>query len=322
MKGKIGLEEHFALPDSLGDMPGGQPDLGLLTRQLLDMYELRVEEMDRHGMDMMILSLNSPAIQYTVDPAKAVDLARRCNDHLAETIARHPKRFRGFAALPMQDPDAATEELERCVKDLGFLGALVNGYSQIGSLSNAVYLDDKRYWSFWGKVEELDVPFYLHPRNPLKEWQGSFEGHPWLLASAWAFTAETATHALRLMCSGLFDAYPKLTLLLGHLGECIPHHIWRTQRRMERDPRPKPFARSLFDYLTENVYITTSGNFFTPALDNCITVMGADRVMFSTDYPFEPVGAAAEWFDALEMEEETKRKIGRDNAIRLFKLDM
>jgi len=273
-------------------------------------------------MDMMILSLNSPAIQQAHVPSEAVDLARRCNDHLAETITRFPTRFRGFAALPMQDPDAATVELERCVKDLGFLGALVNGYSQVDSPDNAVYLDDKRYWPFWAKVEELDVPFYLHPRDPMVQWQGSFAGHPWLLASAWAFTAETATHALRLFCSGIFDAYPRLTLLLGHLGECIPHHVWRTQRRMDRDPRPRPFKRSMFDYLTQNTYITTSGNFFTPALINCISVMGADRVMFSTDYPFEPVGAAAEWFDALDLDEETMRKIGRENAVRLFKLNV
>ncbi len=320
MKGKIGIEEHFALPDTLEGMPAGQSNLNALSQRLLDMFAMRIEEMDKHGMDMMILSLNSPAIQETHVPARAVDLAKRCNDHLAETIQRHPTRFRGFAALPMQDPDAAIRELERCVRDLGFLGALVNGYSQIDSPSNAVYLDDKRYWPFWAKVSELNVPFYLHPRDPLPEWQRIYEGHPWLLAATWGFTVETATHALRLMCSGIFDKHPNLTLILGHLGECIPHHIWRSQNRLERDPRPKPFKKPLGDYLRENVYITTSGNFFTPALVNCITVMGPDRVMFSTDYPFEPVGKAAAWFDNIEMDEAVRRKIGRDNAVRLFNL--
>lgn len=320
MLGKIGLEEHFAVEETVGHIPAGLKNAEERKKKLLDIFNMRVAEMDKYGMDLMILSLNSPAIQETCNAREAVDLARRCNDHLAECIARRPDRFRGFAALPMQDPEAAIEEMERCVKDYGFKGALVNGYSQIGSPDTAVYLDDKRYWPFWAKMQELDVPFYLHPRNPMKDQRKIYDGHPWLMAAAWAFTVETATHMLRLLCSGIFDEYPKLKLIVGHLGECVPFHSWRTQNRLNRDPRPRPFKLTIQEYLKRNVYVTTSGFCSTPALINTIAEMGVERVMFSTDYPFETVEDAATWFDNAEIPEVIRAKIGRENARALFNL--
>lgn len=320
MQGKIGLEEHFAVDETVGHIPAGLTNADERRRRLLDIFTTRIEEMDRNGMEMMILSLNSPAVQEEWDAAKAVDLARRCNDHLAEAVARRPDRFQGFAALPMQDPDMAARELERCMRELGFKGALVNGFSQIGSPDNAVYLDDPRYRPFWATVEALNAPFYLHPRNPMASQCRMYEGHPWLMAAAWAFTVETATHALRLLCSGIFDAYPGLTLILGHLGECLPHTLWRTQNRLNRDPREKPFKKPLPHYLRHNVLVTTSGNFRTPALRNVIEEMGVERVLFSTDYPFETVHDAATWFDNAEMTGAERQAIGRDNAIRIFNL--
>ena len=320
MQGKIGLEEHFAVEETVGHIPAGLTNAADRGRRLLDMFDMRIDLMDKNGMDLMILSLNSPAIQETYNAKEAVELARRCNDHLADTIARRPDRFRGFAALPMQDPDAAIVELERCVKELGFKGALVNGYSQIGDPDTAVYLDDARYRDFWAKMQELDVPFYLHPRNPMPDQTKIYEGHPWLMAAAWAFTVETATHALRLLCSGIFDENPRLKLLLGHLGECIPLHAWRTQNRFNRDPRPRPFKHDLFYYLRNNVWVTVSGNYRTPALINTIAEMGADRIMFATDYPFETVEDACTWFDNAEISEEERQMIGRTNAIKLFNL--
>ena len=233
MQGKIGLEEHFAIPDTLSDSKGFLADSTWpeLESRLIDMQERRIREMDAHGMQMMILSLNAPAIQAIWEPKKATDVARRANDFLAREVAKRPDRFRALAALAMQDPDGATRELQRCVKELGFVGSLVNGFSQINDPNSMVYLDDKRYAGFWAEHDKLDVPFYLHPRNPLPSAAQIYEGHPWLLGPTWAFGQETAVHALRLMASGLFDRHPKLQIIIGHLGEGLPYSIWRVDNR-------------------------------------------------------------------------------------------
>ena len=173
-------------------------------------------------MQLSILSLVAPGIQAIPNVSEAISGARRANDHLAESIAKYPKRLKGFAAIPLQDPQAAAQELTRCVKELGFCGALANGFSQVGEADSAVYYDLPRYRPFWATVEQLGVPFYLHPREPLVTRQQAYEGHPWLVGSAWGFGAETAVHALRLMGSGLFDEYPKLRIIVGHLGEGVP----------------------------------------------------------------------------------------------------
>ncbi|HYL22871.1 MAG TPA: amidohydrolase family protein, partial [Burkholderiales bacterium] len=194
MQGKIGLEEHFAIRETLQDSKGFLADATWpeLESRLLDIQERRLAEMDRHGMQMMILSLNAPAIQAIADPRKALDLTRRANDFLAAEVAKRPGRFQALAALAMQDPDGATRELARCVKELGFRGALVNGFSQVGDPDSMVYLDDARYRGFWAECERLDVPFYLHPRNPLPSASQIYQGHPWLLGPTWAFAQETA----------------------------------------------------------------------------------------------------------------------------------
>ncbi|MBI4275604.1 MAG: amidohydrolase family protein, partial [Rhizobiales bacterium] len=169
MLGKIGLEEHFAIPETLNDSKGFLPEnlWPELQGRLLDIQDRRIREMDKHGVEMMILSLNAPAIQAIPDAAKADDIARKANDFLAEQVRKRPDRFQALAALPMQNPDLAIKELQRCVKDLGFKGALVNGFSQVGDKDTGVYYDLKQYWPFWETVERLAVPFYLHPRVAL-----------------------------------------------------------------------------------------------------------------------------------------------------------
>ena len=322
MNGKIALEEHFALPETLDDSTGYAVGgaWSLLERRLLDLDQDRISEMDRHGIGYAIVSLNSPAIQAIPDPARAIEVARRANDVLAEAVARHPDRLGGFAALPMQDPDAATDELTRAVKDLGFKGALVNGFSQVGDADTVVYYDDPGYASFWARVEALDVPFYLHPREPLPGREPIYDGHPWLLGPVWAFGAETAVHALRLMCSGLFDRHPDLTLILGHLGEGLPYNAWRIDHRMRKMPKGVPARRTITEYLRSNVFLTTSGNFRTPALLDAIAEVGSLRILFSVDYPFEETADAAAWFDHVDLPEGDRRRMGRDNAIALFEL--
>jgi 2,3-dihydroxybenzoate decarboxylase len=320
MKSKIGLEEHFALEDTLGDSENfvGKDTWRVLRSQLLDVQEMRLREMDENGIEMMLLSLNSPAVQAVYDVPAAVELARRTNDVLAEQVAKNPKRFAAFAALPMQDPEHAARELERCVRTLGFKGALVNGYSQVQSADNAVYYDLKQYWDFWQVVEQLDVPFYLHPREPSE--RKAYSGHPWLIGPAYGFGAETALHALRLIGSGLFDRYPALKIILGHLGEALPFTLYRIDERIAWSPLGYPAKKKISEYFAENFYITTAGNFRTQSLVNSILEIGADRILFSTDYPFEEVRKAANWFDNASISEADRFKIGRENALRLFRL--
>jgi len=326
MKGKIGLEEHFAIEETLMDSAGFVPESYWkeLSARLLDIHDTRLRLMDAHGMEMMLLSLNAPTVQAIPDPRVADEVARRANDYLAEQVAKRPNRFQGLAALPMQDPDLAARELQRCVKELGFRGALVNGFSQVREEISAVYYDLKQYWPFWAEVEKLDVPFYLHPRNPLPSMAPIYDGHPWLLGPTWAFAQETAVHALRMMASGLFDEYPKLDIVLGHLGEGLPYNMWRIDNRNAwvKAPPRYPAKKKLAEYFQANFHLTTSGNFRTQTLIDAILEIGADRILFSTDWPFENVDHASDWFDVCSISEADRVKIGRTNAVKLFKLGL
>jgi predicted TIM-barrel fold metal-dependent hydrolase len=327
MKGKIALEEHFAIPDTLQDSNGFLPDeiWTELSGRLLDIHGKRLRQMDEQGIEMMLLSLNAPAIQAIPDVKKANELAKKANDFLAEEVAKRPDRFQGLAALPMQDPDLATRELQRCVKDLGFVGSLVNGFSQAGDPNVPIYYDLKQYWPFWAENEKLDVPFYLHPRNPLPQDSRIYEGHPWLLGPTWAFGQETAVHALRLMASGLFDAHPNLKIVLGHMGEGLPYSMWRIDNRNGWTlhlPHKYPAKKKLSEYFHSNFWLTTSGNFRTQTLIDAILEIGADHILFSTDWPFENIDHAAIWFDAASISENDRLKIGRTNCIDLFKLKL
>jgi 2,3-dihydroxybenzoate decarboxylase len=325
MQGKVALEEHFAIAETLQDSAGFAPeaDWPELKGRLLDIQDRRLREMDAHGIEMMLLSLNAPAVQAIPSLEKANEIARRSNDFMAEQIARQPKRFAGLAALPMQTPELATRELTRCVQELGFCGALVNGFSQVADNPSGIYYDVKAYWPFWAEVERLDVPFYLHPRNPLPKDAAIYEGHRWLLGPSWAFGQETAVHALRLMGSGLFDAHPGLNIVLGHMGEGLPYSMWRidNHNKWMRVQNSYPAKRQIGEYFRENFYITTSGNFRTQTLIDAMLEIGADRILFSTDWPFENIDHASDWFDAAPISEIDRQKIGRDNARSLFKLD-
>lgn len=327
MNGKIALEEHFAIADTLQDSAGFVPGTFWveLQERLLDIHDRRLRLMDEHGIEISVLSLNAPAVQAIPDRRRATEVARIANDVLAEEVAKRPDRFRGFAALPLQDPDAAADELHRCVEQLGFVGALVNGFSQdaaSGDGREPLYYDLDRYLPFWGEVAALDVPFYLHPRNPLPEDSRIYEGHPWLLGPTWGFAQETAVHALRLIGSGLFDAYPSLRIVIGHMGEGIPAMLYRIDHRNRwvTAPHTHRAQRRFVDYFRENFYITTSGNFRTQSLIDAVLEVGADRILFATDWPFENIDHAAEWFDAASIADADREKIGRTNSLDLFRL--
>jgi 2,3-dihydroxybenzoate decarboxylase len=320
MHNKIALEEHFAIEDSLREsaeyaVPG---QWNVLERRLIDLDGERLEEMDKSGVAFAILSLNAPGVQSMFDAKKAVDYARRANDVLAAAVGRHPSRYAGFAAVSLQNPDAACQEVTRAVRELKFKGVMVNGFSQIGDEKTIVYGDDARYRPFWATVADLGVPIYLHPRDPLPERVTFYDGHPWLRGASWAFGVETATHALRLIASGIFDAHPNLTLILGHLGEMLPYCIWRFDHRVTKRPREIPARKTFTEYMRRNVYVTTSGNYHTNTLKCAIEELGVDRVMFSVDYPFEECQEAATWFDTCGLPQDVLEKVGRTNAAQLF----
>jgi predicted TIM-barrel fold metal-dependent hydrolase len=325
MQGKIALEEHFAVAEPDRDTARrlqGNPSWAETARRLVDFHDLRLKDMDACGIEYAILSLNAPAVQMILDTAEAVTTARRYNDFLAEQVAKRSDRFGGFAALPMQDPEAAAAELTRCIKELGFPGALVNGFTQKGVSDSVVFFDRPEYRPFWAQAEALDAPFYLHPRTPVYERAHHYEGHPWLFSSAWGFAAETGIHLLRLIGSALFDEFPKLQIVIGHLGERIPFDMWRIDHRIETIPAGYPAKKPVSAYMRSNVHITTSGNFHDTTLRCAIAEMGIERTLFAIDYPMEVMAAGSNWFDntpALSQEERVK--VGRTNAIRLFKLN-
>lgn len=322
MRNKIALEEHFAIDLTIDQSKPYAPPVfwKTLKSNLLDIEQQRLERMEQGGTEFSILSLNSPGTQGIPDSKEAIDVARRANDVLAEHVARHPSRLGGFAALPMQDPNAAARELERCVEELGFHGFMVNGFSQVGDLENVVYYDAPQFADFWASAAALGKPFYMHPRDPLPSREPIYDGFPWLTAATWSFAVETSIHALRLMTSGLFDRHPELQMILGHLGEGIPFNIWRVDHILQKAPRGVPCKRTVGEYLRENVFVTTSGNFRTQTLLSTMLEMGSDRIMYSVDYPFETHEEASNWFDTCSISETDRVKIGRDNARRLFGL--
>jgi 2,3-dihydroxybenzoate decarboxylase len=322
MPGKIALEEHFVIPETLNASYGaaGSPEFRM---QLEDIAAKRIAAMDRGGIDVCVLSLVGPGIQGIPDTAEAIRVARRANDHLAEQIAKSPKRFRGFAALPLQDPTEAAKELTRCVRELRFCGTLVNGFSQVKDQDSEAFYDLPPYRDFWATVQELDVPFYLHPRSPLPKKQPAYDGHACLTGSIWGFTAEALVHALHLMGGGLFDEYPTLRMILGHLGEGLPANLWRIDNRIARTLAARPKAKlPISHYLRENFYITTSGNFRTQTLTEVMLELGAERILYSVDYPFEDTGIAADWFDHAAISDAERMKIGRTNSAQLFRIQI
>ncbi|MCY8315209.1 amidohydrolase family protein [Bacillus vallismortis] len=326
MNGKIALEEHWESPDfpATGSHNFTDDEYFNAVQKRLQEFENRIEDMDRNGIQTSILSLTQPGIEGITDPERAVKLAKQMNDHAAEFfVSKHPDRFKAFAAVPLQDPEEAAKELERAVNKLGFVGALVNGYSNIGDENNAQYLDEPQVRPFWEKAAQLKVPVYLHPRIPLPNQQRIYKGYEGLLGSAWGFGFETATHAIRLMLSGLFDEYPDLTVILGHLGEGLPFTLPRVEHRL-RHQRPETHGnhqKAPTEYLRKNFYLTTSGVFRTQALIDTLLEVGSDRILFSVDYPYETMEEISSWFDQCPISETDRYKIGTENAAKLFQLN-
>lgn len=284
----------------------------------------RVEAMDQAGVDLAIVSLTMPGIEGIFDPTVAVETARKVNDEIYQLYAGGPfaKRFRAFGCLPMQDPKAAAVEAERCVKEFGFVGFLVNGFSNIGDADTVQYLDEPQVNPVWEKLVQLDVPLYIHPRIPPPGQMRVYQGYEFLGGSPWGFGVETASHAIRLMVSGLFDRYSRLKIILGHCGEGVPFSLNRIDHRMRHfQPRYRSCEKTLQEYWEQNFYITTAGVMNDGTFFDTLKTVGEDRLMWSVDYPYEDYDEHGEWFDNLDISENTRAKIGWENARRILKLD-
>lgn len=331
MEGKVALEEHFstALNNEHWNAKGEEDRNGKgyaqdVERRLLD-PDLCVAEMDRCGIDRCILSLTSPGVQSVIDPRQATALARDANDYAYEFTRKYPERLSAFASVALQEPGSAVKELERAVSSLGLKGVLINGYTNIGENEQVQYLDEGPLEEFWACVSRLCVPVYLHPREPLPSQSRSIRGYPELGGSAWAFAYETATHAVRLMLSGVFDRYPTIQVVLGHLGEGLPFMLSRLQHRLDMQREGIKGAKAKrrpSHYFASNFYVTTSGHFHSKPLVEAIEQIGVERVLFSVDYPYEHMDSGARWFDDLRLPNATKSLIGRENANRLFSLSL
>jgi predicted TIM-barrel fold metal-dependent hydrolase len=326
---KVAVEEHFNVLDATGDsrqidlkrlvavMGYDSTWMSLVNARLVE-FDQRLAAMDAAGVEVSLLSHTVPGAQGIVDPALAATAARQINDMLAEAVARHPTRFAGLASLSLHDPSDAARELERAVTTLGFKGAMINGYTDVADARGGEYLDAPRLLPFWEAVAHLDVPIYLHPRPALD--QRVHEGHAQLIGATWGFAPETASHALRLVHSGLFDRFPALTVVLGHLGETLPYFAWRIQHCFEFNPAGKRLERRLQDYLCDNFYVSTSGFFSDQALIGAVLTIGADRILFAIDYPYEPMDPATAWIERAPISEIDRRKIAHLNARALFGL--
>ncbi len=313
---KIALEEHFMCPGfedywktTVGDVDPAI--LGKLVGRLSDFGAARLEAMDAAGIERAVLSLSGPGVQVERDTAVATRKARECNDVLAREVQKRPDRYSGFAHLAMQDPRAAADELERCMNELKFCGAMINGHT------NGQYLDHPSIDPFWERAQALNAVIYLHPADPVST-SPALAGHRALRRATWEWTVETGTHALRLVFGGVFDRFPRARLAMGHLGETLPYLLLRF------DSRAKLYgvklAKQPSEYIKDNIVVTTSGMCSADPLTCAISALGSRQVMFAADYPFESAEEAAHFIDHAPLDPGMREDICFNNAAQLLRL--
>jgi 2,3-dihydroxybenzoate decarboxylase len=316
MVSKIALEEHFLSP-SLEEywwptVQGVDPKhaKSLLAR-LTDFAEMRLVAMNEAGIARSVLAIAGPGVQAERDAGTASRRARESNDFLAQEVQKRPDRYSGFAHLAMQDPRGAADEIERCMRELKFCGAMINGHT------HGQYLDHPSLHPFWERAEALGAPIYIHPTDPITP-SPALEGVAGLRRATWEWGFETGSHALRLVFSGHFDRFPRAKLMLGHLGETLPFLLWRF------DSRAKLYgiklAKPPSDYIKQNIVVTTSGMCSAEPLNCALAALGKDRIMFGADYPFESAQEAGEFLDHVPLAEPLRVEIASGNAARYLDL--
>jgi predicted TIM-barrel fold metal-dependent hydrolase len=317
----ITLEEHITTPAIVKATSNGQAPLSSnayiqsLHAKLLDVGDARIADMDASGIGVQVLSISASPID-RLESSEAQALARDANDILASAVKAHPDRFAAFCTLALQDPESAAAELQRCAK-LGFKGVMVNG------TVNGQFLDDSKFTPLFEAAQALDVPIYLHPAPPPKPVMDAYFGGLgqlgfFLSTAGWGWHVETGLHSLRLIVSGLFDRFPNLKMIIGHMGENIPFSLARSQMVFSRGALN--LKKQLGDYFQENFWLTTSGYFSLPPFLCMLQVVGADRILFSVDYPFSPNTVGRKFLDSLPVSNEDLEKIAHRNAESLLKL--
>ena len=316
MVSKIALEEHFLCPgfedywkSTVADV---DPEfLSHVAARLTDFGEVRLKAMDDAGIARAVLGLAGPGVQAERDTATAIRNARAANDFLAREVDKRPDRYAGFAHLAMQDANAASDELERCMRELKFCGAMVNGHT------HGQYLDHPALHPFWERAAALGATIYIHPTDPVTP-APVLDGYKGLRRATWEWGFETGSHALRLVFSGLFDRFPRAKVALGHLGETLPYLLWRF------DSRAKLYGVKLgkppSQYIKENIAVTTSGMCSAEPLACALAALGTDRVMFAADYPFESAEEAGHFLDTVALPEPLRADIAANNAKRILGL--
>ncbi len=313
----IGLEEHFLAPDKISKKYRSSSvfsyaEASEFSKRLLDLGPLRISEMDEAGIDLQVLSLSAPGTEQ-MDPEEAASFSREVNEYIADTIKNYPGRFAAFATIPTPYPEKAADELERAVKQLGFKGAVVNGHTR------GRYLDDASFEPILQRAEELGAPIYLHPTVPPSTVSETYYSRGLKKEVVYAFSTagfgwhiETAVHILRLVLAGVFDRHPKLQFIIGHLGEGLPFMMERLDTRMPKELTA--LQKPISGYLKENIYYTISGFNFVPVFLDLYLHVGAERIMFSTDYPYSSMKAAVQFLRQLPISDNDKEKIAHVNA--------
>lgn len=288
---------------------------------LKDIHKLRIESMDEAGIDLSVLSVTTPGLQSLALASQLESCAQKWNDYLIDCVARSKSRFRAFACVPTYAPELAIRELERIKGAQEIVGCLINGYDSSG-YTPAKYLDEKAFDEFWGYIHVNNIPVYIHPRGIPEQRVATYTPYPALHGSTWGFHVETAEHVLRLMLSGLFDRYPKLKIIIGHMGEMLAFWAWRLDHRLREEGWREQLEckKTITEYLNTNIFLTTSGFFDTPSLIHAISTVTTDRIMFSVDYPYEDNLKASQWFDSVPLPYEDKMKISYLNAAKLLNI--
>lgn len=322
----ITVEEHFASPAFLTG-PGREfterlrnsgPRFARIIEQLQDVGSKRIAEMDAAGIDMQVISLNAPGVEQAEADVQ-VSVARDANDFLAEAVRQHPSRFAAFAALPIAAPEKAAEELDLRIRQQGFKGAIINGHTR------GRYLDDKFFSPVLERAEALNTPIYLHPTVPSKPvFDALYSGFSpavtaTLAGSAWGWHIETAVHLIRMILGGVFDRYPKLQVVIGHLGEGIPFMLPRLNKNLPTEMTK--LARPVAEYLRQNVHYTFGGFNFPATFQNLLLEVGVARIIFSVDYPYGSMAEGRAFLENLPLAPADRESIAHGNAERLFGLD-
>ena len=326
----IATEEAFASPEQVSFFRSAagtewhDPDMNMwrsflsnapLLGRLVDLEHERLAIMDQFGIDMHVLSLTSPGVQM-LDADGGTALATSANDLLAETIKKHPTRYAGLASFAPQDPKRAAKEIERAITQLKLNGLIVNSHT------NGEYYDDPKFWPIFEAATALNAAIYVHPRNLPEHANDILQGALSLDGAIWGFQAETGLHAMRLIVGGVFDRFPTLKIVLGHMGEAVPYWLYRIDYMYNvytsRGRSAHKIRRKPSEYVKDNFLITTSGVNFHPTLKYCHEVLGPDNIMFAIDYPYQETEGAANFMNTAPLPEADLEKITHGNAERIF----